>query len=149
MFEEQGRIMRGGSIVDVTIISAPSSTKNAAGASVHELDQVSHLVRADYEVVYADAGYQGASKRPDVADDPHLSKVEFRVAAPRSKLAAMAHPDRAAESRKASVRAKVDHPSSSCSGTSDSPRPGNTRRFGTRLLNRDTVGGLAGTTPTK
>ena len=28
----------------------------------------------------ADAGYQGAVRRPDVADDPHLSHVEFRFA---------------------------------------------------------------------
>ena len=148
-FEERGWIMRGGSIVDATIVAAPSPVKNAAGArdpemrqalkgnqwyfgmkahigvdagagyvhsvtataaSVHDLDQVAHLVRADDEVVYADAGYQGASKRPDVADDPHLSQVEFRIAARKSKLAAMAQPDRAAESRKASVRAKVEHP---------------------------------------
>jgi IS5 family transposase len=149
MFEEQGWIMRGGTIVDATIIAAPSSTKNAAGArdpemrqtkkgnqwyfgmkahigvdagagyvhsvtataaSVHDLDQITHLVRADDDVVYADAGYQGAERRPDVADDPHLSQVEFRIAARKSKLAAMAQPDRAAESRKASVRAKVEHP---------------------------------------
>lgn len=31
IFEEQGWIMRGGSIVDATIIAAPSSTKNATG----------------------------------------------------------------------------------------------------------------------
>ena len=149
IFEEQGWIMRGGTIVDATIIAAPSSTKNASGArdpemrqtkkgnqwyfgmkahigvdagtgyvhsvtataaSVHDLDQITHLVRADDDVVYADAGYQGAERRPDVADDPHLSQVEFRIAARKSKLAAMAGPDRAAESRKASVRAKVEHP---------------------------------------
>ena len=149
IFEEQGWIMRGGTIVDATIIAAPSSTKNASGArdpemrqtkkgnqwyfgmkahigvdagagyvhsvtataaSVHDLDQITHLVRADDDVVYADAGYQGAERRTDVADDPHLSKVEYRVAARKSKLAAMAQPDRAAESRKASVRAKVEHP---------------------------------------
>ena len=149
IFEEQGWIMRGGTIVDATIIAAPSSTKNASGArdpemrqtkkgnqwyfgmkahigvdagtgyvhsvtataaSVHDLDQITHLVRADDDVVYADAGYQGAERRPDVADDPHLSQVEYRVAARKSKLAAMAQPDRVAESRKASVRAKVEHP---------------------------------------
>ena len=54
-------------------------------------------------------GYQGAERRPHVADDPHLSQVEFRIAARKSKLAAMAGPDRAAESRQASVRAKVEH----------------------------------------
>ena len=43
-----------------------------------------------------DAGYQGAGKRPDVADDPHLSQVEFRIAARKSKLAAMVQPNRAA-----------------------------------------------------
>jgi len=149
IFEEQGWIMRGGTIVDATIIAAPSSTKNADGArdpemrqtkkgnqwyfgmkahigvdagtgyvhsvtataaSVHDLDQITHLVRADDDVVYADAGYQGAERRPDVADNPHLSKVEYRIAARKSKLAAMAQPERVAESRKASVRAKVEHP---------------------------------------
>jgi IS5 family transposase len=37
MFEEQGWIMRGGSIVDATIIAAPSSTKNADGARDPEM----------------------------------------------------------------------------------------------------------------
>ena len=60
--------------------------------------------------VDADAGHQGAERRPDVAEDPRLSQVEFRIAARKSKLAAMAQPDRAAGSRKASVRAKVEHP---------------------------------------
>ncbi|PHX60758.1 MAG: hypothetical protein CK552_04195 [Actinobacteria bacterium] len=55
-------------------------------------------------------GYQGAERRPDIADDPHLSQVEFQIAARKSKLPAMAGPDRAAEWRKASVRAKVEHP---------------------------------------
>ena len=31
VFQEQGWIMRGGSIIDATIIAAPSSTKNATG----------------------------------------------------------------------------------------------------------------------
>lgn len=149
IFDEQGWIMRGGSIVDATIIAAPSSTKNAEGkrdpemhqtkkgnqwhfgmkahigvdagtgythtvsataANVHDLDQASHLVRVDDEVVYADAGYQGVDKRPDVTGDGHLSTVEFRVAARKGRLATMAGPDRQAEARKASVRAKVEHP---------------------------------------
>lgn len=149
IFDAQGWIMRGGSIVDATIIAAPSSTKNATGtrdpqmrqtkkgnqwyfgmkahigvdagtgyvhsmtvtgANVHDLDEVTDLVRVDDEVVYADAGYQGADKRPEVTGDEHLSRVEFRVAARKGRLHAMAEPDRAAESRKASVRAKVEHP---------------------------------------
>ena len=149
IFDAEGWIMRGGSIVDATIITAPSSTKNATGsrdpemhqtkkgnqwyfgmkahigvdagtgyvhsvsgtaASVHDLDQLTNLVRADDEVVYTDAGYQGAQKRLDVAADKHLSGVAFKVAARKSRLVTMADPDRQAESRKASVRAKVEHP---------------------------------------
>ncbi|HWK27215.1 MAG TPA: IS5 family transposase [Solirubrobacter sp.] len=149
IFETEGWIMRGGSIVDATIIAAPSSTKNATGtrdpqmhqtkkgnqwyfgmkghigvdagtgyvhsvsataANVHDLDEAAHLVRDDDAVVYADAGYQGAEKRPEIADDEHLSNIEWRVAARKWKLKAMAEPDRAAQSRQAGVRAKVEHP---------------------------------------
>ena len=149
VFEEQGWIMRGGCIVDATIIAAPSSTKNSTGtrdpemhqtkkgnqwyfgmkahigvdagtgyvhsvtgtaANVHDLDEAVNLVRVDDEVVYADAGYQGAQKRPEIAEDEHLSKVEWRVAARKGVLKTMAEPDRAAASRQASVRAKVEHP---------------------------------------
>jgi IS5 family transposase len=149
IFTEQGWIMRGGSIVDATIIAAPSSTKNATGgrdpqmrstkkgnqwyfgmkahvgvdagtgyahavtatgANVHDLDELANLVRADDEVVYADAGYQGAEQRPEITGDEQLSTVQFRVAARKGKLAAMTAHDRAVESRKASVRAKVEHP---------------------------------------
>jgi IS5 family transposase len=149
IFEAQGWIMRGGSIIDATIIAAPSSTKNASGtrdlqmhqtkkgnqwyfgmkahtgvdagtgyvhsvtataANVHDLDEAVNLVRDDDEVVYADAGYQGAEKRPEIADDKHLSQVEWRVAARKGKLKTMPEADRAIETRKASVRAKVEHP---------------------------------------
>jgi transposase, IS5 family len=149
IFTEQGWIMRGGSIVDATIIAAPSSTKNATGerdpemhqtkkgnqwyfgmkahigadagtgyvhsvrataANVHDLDEAVNLVREDDEVVYTDAGYQGAEKRPEIADHEHLSKVQWRVAARKGALKTMADHDRALESRKASVRAKVEHP---------------------------------------
>ena len=37
IFEEQGWIMRGGTIVDATIIAAPSPVKNADGARDHEM----------------------------------------------------------------------------------------------------------------
>ena len=149
IFEQEGWIMRGGSIVDATIIAAPSSTKNATGerdpqmrqtkkgnqwyfgmkahigadagtgyvhsvtvtgANVHDLDEVVNLVRDDDEVAYTDAGYQGVDRRPEVTGDEHLSTVEFRVAARKGQLRTMTGPDRAIESRKASVRAKVEHP---------------------------------------
>lgn len=148
LFEANGWIMRGGSVVDATIIAAPSSTKNATGArdpqmhqtrkgqqwyfgmkahigvdagtgylhsvtvtaaNVHDLDEIAKLVRGDDQVVYADAGYQGVEKRPDIVKDGQLSRVEWRVAARTGVLKTMPGPDRAAESRKASVRAKVEH----------------------------------------
>lgn len=62
------------------------------------------------EVVYADAGYQGVANRPEVIGEEHLASVQFRVAARKARLKAMAGPDRVAESRQASVRAKVEHP---------------------------------------
>jgi IS5 family transposase len=149
IFEQQGWIMRGGSIVDATIIAAPSSTKNATGerdpqmhqtrkgnqwyfgmkahigvdaatgyvhsvtataANVHDLDEATHLVRADDEVVYCDAGYQGAEKRPEVIAQEHLAQIQWRVAARKGVVKTMTEHDRAIESRKASVRAKVEHP---------------------------------------
>ena len=149
IFEGEGWIMRGGSIVDATIIAAPSSTKNATGerdpemhqtkkgnqwyfgmkahigvdagtgyvhsvtctaANVHDLDEAVNLVRADDEVVYCDAGYQGAQKRPEFTGEEQLSRIEWRIAARKGVLKTMAEHDRAVESRKASVRAKVEHP---------------------------------------
>ena len=149
LFEAQGWIMRGGSIVDATIIAAPSSTKNASSsrdpemhqtkkgnqwyfgmkahigvdagtgyvhsvtataAHVHDLDEAVNLVRADDEVVYADAGYQGAARRPEFAGDGALSGSQWRVAARKGVVKTMPAPDREVESRKASVRAKVEHP---------------------------------------
>jgi len=149
IFEAEGWIMRGGSIVDATIIAAPSSTKNATGtrdpemhqtkkgnqwyfgmkahagvdagtgyvhsltataANVHDLDEAAKLVREDDEVVYTDAGYQGAPKRPEIADDEHLANIEWRIAARKGVLKTMAEPDRAAQARQAAVRAKVEHP---------------------------------------
>ena len=149
IFEQEGWIMRGGSIVDATIIAAPSSTKNASGtrdpqmhqtkkgnqwyfgmkahigvdagtgyahtvtataANVHDLDEAANLVRVDDEIVYCDAGYQGASKRPEIAGHEHRSRIEWRVAARKGVLKTMPGHDRDLESRKASVRAKVEHP---------------------------------------
>jgi IS5 family transposase len=149
IFQAQGWIMRGGSIVDATIIAAPSSTKNATGtrdpemhqtkkgnqwyfgmlahigvdagtgyvhsvtctsANVHDLDEAVNLVRDDDQVVYCDAGYQGAQRRPEIAGDEHLSQVEWRIAARKGVLKTMTNHDRDLESRKASVRAKVEHP---------------------------------------
>lgn len=149
LLDREGWIMRGGSIVDATIIAAPSSTKNRSGtrdpemhqtkkanqwhfgmkahigvdagsgyvhsltttaANVHDLDEISRLVREDDEVVYADAGYRGVDKRPEITEDEQLSRVRWEVAAGKSALRVMHDHDRQVEARKAAVRARVEHP---------------------------------------
>jgi IS5 family transposase len=56
---------------------------------VHDLDEAVNLVRAGDEVVYADAGYQGAANRPEIAGDEHLSKVAWQIAARKGVLKTM------------------------------------------------------------
>jgi IS5 family transposase len=146
---KRGMAMKQGTIIDATLIAAPSSTKNKAGerdpemhqtkkgqqwyfgmkihagvdkdtglihsvvttaANVHDLTPAAELLHGEEEVVYADAGYQGAASRPDISGDAHLAGVQFRVAARKARLRAMPEPDRAEQSRQASVRAKVEHP---------------------------------------
>ena len=82
----------------------------ATSANVHDLDEAAQLVRADDEVVYADAGYQGAQRRPEIAGDEHLGGVQWRVAPRKNTLKKMPQTDREIASRQASVRAKVEHP---------------------------------------
>lgn len=150
--EASGLMVRGGSVVDATIIEAPSSTKNASGgrdpemhqarkgnqwhfgmkahtgedalggyvhsasftpANVNDVCEAHRLVRPDDRFAYADAGYMGVAKRPEVAGDPDLSKVEWRVAMRPGELRSLPDSrglDREAERRKASVRARAEHP---------------------------------------
>ena len=149
LFEANGLIMRGGSVVDATIIAAPSSTKNAerirdremhqtrkgqqwyfgmkahigvdagtgyvhtvtgTAANTADVDETTKLVRGDDHVVYADAGYTGIGKRAEVVGDEHLAGVEWRVAARHGVVKTMPVHDQQIESRKASIRAKVEHP---------------------------------------
>ena len=107
--EKAGRMMRGGSIVDATLISAPSSTKNAnkardpemhqtrkgnqwhfgmkchigvdAGSGfVHTVDATAaKLLREDDEVVYGDSACLGIEKREEICETPHFSAIEFRI----------------------------------------------------------------------
>ena len=58
----------------------------ATAANVHDLDEMANLVRADDEVVYADAGYQGVPKRPEIAGDEHLSTVRVAGRGPQGAV---------------------------------------------------------------
>ncbi len=144
----KGLMLKRGSIVDATIIAAPSSTKNAEGkrdpemhqakkgeqwhfgmkahiavdvdsglvhtvttTPAHEADveQIDDLLHGKEEVVYADSGYRGAPSRVERED------VQWNIATRPSEIANMPEGRakdrvRKQERRKASVRAKVEHP---------------------------------------
>jgi IS5 family transposase len=146
----KGLMLRSGTVVDATLISAPSSTKNASGERDPEMHQskkgqqwffgmkahigvdadsglvhtvrgtsghlndvveANSLLHGQETDVFADAGYQGAHKRPDAKED-----VKWHVAMRPGlrKLLDKADPMEAltdqVERIKASIRAKVEHP---------------------------------------
>jgi transposase, IS5 family len=142
-----GLLLKTGTVVDATLIAAPSSTKNSKGArdpemhqtkkanqwhfgmkahigvdaesglvhtvigtaaNVNDVTQGNGLLHGQEEVVFADAGYQGAQKRPE------STGVDWQVAMRPGKRRAIRHTpwgdllDKA-EQMKASIRAKVEH----------------------------------------
>jgi IS5 family transposase len=149
MLEERGLLMRQGTIVDATIIAAPSSTKNkqksrdpemhqtkkgnqwhfgmkahigvdVASGVVHtvtgtaaneaDINQAASLLHGQEEAVFADAGYTGADKRPELED----LDVDWNIAVKRSIIKALPKDLRdwaeAVERALAQVRAWVEHP---------------------------------------
>lgn len=149
IFKDQGWIMQGGSIVDATIIAAPSSTKNATGtrdpemhqarkgnqwyfgmkahvgadagtgyvhtvtataANVADVAETAKLMRPDDTDGWGDAGYLGVDKRQEIAGDEHLSQISWHIAARKGQIAKMHPHEQGIESRKAGMRAKVEHP---------------------------------------
>ena len=152
LLEERKLLMKEGTIVDATIIGAPSSTKNArkerdpemhqtrkghqwyfgmkahigvdaksglvhrvsgTAANVADVAQSHELLHGQEKEVYADAGYLGVEKRPEIVA-AHAG-VEWHVAAKRGKVKALAEGLVKAmtmrlEQAKAQVRARVEHP---------------------------------------
>ena len=140
----RGHRLRTGTIVDASIIAAPSSTKNRRRARGHrtkkgkqwyfgmkahigvdavsglahsltttaanasDVTQAGALLHGAETTAWGDAGYQGVEKRPEHRG----GGVEWRVAMKpgRRRLLDKEGPEAAAETRKASVRAKVEHP---------------------------------------
>jgi IS5 family transposase len=146
---KKGLLLKTGTVVDATLIAAPSSTKNSTGerdpemhqtkkgnqwhfgmkahigvdaesglvhtvigtaANVNDVTQGHALLHGEETVVFADAGYQGATKRDEATG------VDWHVAMrPGKRRALDKHSpwgnllDKA-EQIKASVRAKVEHP---------------------------------------
>ena len=148
LLTRKGLLLKQGSIVDATIIAAPSSTKNASGerdpemhqtkkgnqwhfgmkahigvdadsglvhtvtttaANESDVEQVADLLHGKEKQVWGDSGYRGAPGRVGRED------LQWHIAARRSDIAKL--PEGRAktkvqktEHRKASVRAKVEHP---------------------------------------
>jgi IS5 family transposase len=147
---KKGLMLKTGTVVDATLIAAPSSTKNKDGerdpemhqtkkgnqwhfgmkahigvdadsglvhsvigtaANVNDVTQGHGLLHGKETVVFADAGYQGADKRPEATD------VQWQVAMRPGKRRALREAGTGwgalldqAEKLKAGVRAKVEHP---------------------------------------
>jgi transposase, IS5 family len=144
----QGLMLKVGTVVDATLIAAPSSTKNKDGqrdpemhqtkkgnqwhfgmkchigvdadsglvhsvigtaANVNDVTQGHALLHGQEQVVFADAGYQGAPKRGEATG------VDWHIAMRPGKRKQQKHTPwgaltEQAEKLKASVRAKVEHP---------------------------------------
>ena len=143
----QGLRLREGTIVDASIIEAPSSTKNGSGerdpqmrqtkkgnewhfgmkvhigvdsetgvvhsmsttsANVHDVTEAHRLLHGREKRVWGDAGYQGVAKREENVG----LEVEWRVAMRHGRRRQLERGSEEAveERRKASIRAKVEHP---------------------------------------
>ena len=147
---QRGLLLKAGTVVDATLIAAPTSTKNAdkardpemhatqkgkqwyfgmkahigadaesglvhtvrgTAAHVHDVTEGNDLLQGQEKDVFADAGYQGADKRANAQ-----ARVVWRVAMRPGKRRALdknkeidALIDQI-EKKKASIRAKVEHP---------------------------------------
>lgn len=150
LLSHKGLLLKSGTVVDATLIAAPSSTKNATGerdpdmkqsrkgqqwyfgmkchigvdaesglvhtvrgtsGHVNDVIQANSLLHGQESDVFADAGYQGAGKRPDaqpgvnwhIAMRPGKRKT-LDLSSPLGEMIEKA------EKIKASIRAKVEHP---------------------------------------
>jgi len=146
----RGLLLKAGTVVDATLIAAPSSTKNKDGqrepemhqskkanqwffgmkahigvdadsglvhtvrgtaGNVNDVVEANSLLHGQERDVFADAGYQGAAKRPDAK-----AGVTWRIAMRPGKRRALDKDNEIdalidkVEKLKASVRAKVEHP---------------------------------------
>jgi IS5 family transposase len=152
MLSEQKCLMKEGTIVDATIIAAPSSTKNQSrqrdpqmhqtkkgnqwhfgmkahvavdaqsglvqkvigtAANVSDISQAHELLQGQEQDVFADAGYQGVQKRPEISS--RKAQPQWHIAAKRGKIRAMPEGKlkeaiQKFEQIKAQIRSRVEHP---------------------------------------
>ena len=92
--------------IGVDADSGTVHTLSVTAANVSDVSEAHALVREGDERVWADAGYTGVARRPEVAGDEGLSKVEWLVARKRSAVTEELRPYERALS---SVRSRVEH----------------------------------------
>ena len=90
-------------------------TVEVSSANVHDIVMAGELIREDDTVVYGDAGYLGIERRPEIAQDPHKSKIDYRINQRPGKINALKDgPGKdwfhVIEHQKSAVRCKVEHP---------------------------------------
>ena len=150
LLSAKGVMLKSGTVVDATLIAAPSSTKNSSGerdpemkqsrkgqqwyfgmkchigvdvgsglvhtvrgtsGAVNDVIEANSLVRDSDREVFADAGYQGAGKRPDARQDVswHIAMRpgKRRLLDPAKPIEALTEK---LERVKAGIRARVEHP---------------------------------------
>lgn len=150
LLAEKGLFLREGTIVDATLIAAPSSTKNQTGerdpemhsskkgnqwhfgmkahigvdadsglvhslvgtaGHVSDISQAHALLHGEEIMAFGDAGYQGIEKREEHLHTPVVWHTAMR---PGTRRALDQSPEgqrqEQLEQRKASLRAKVEHP---------------------------------------
>ncbi len=81
---------------------------------MHDVSEMSKLLREDDHVAYGDPGYLGVSDRLEIKDDAMLSKIEIRINKRPSSLKLAdnfngINWDKKMEHDKSSVRCKVEH----------------------------------------
>ena len=97
--------------IGVDAVSGMVHSLVGTAANVGDVTQTEQLLHGGEEVVFADAGYTGVQKRPEMKD----KKVRWAIAAKRGLLKAMPEgPERdklqAFEKAKAQIRSVVEHP---------------------------------------
>jgi IS5 family transposase len=97
--------------IGVDAVSGMVHSLVGTAANVGDVTQTEHLLHGEEKLVFADAGYTGVDKRPELKD----KVVKWVVAAKRGLLKAMPErPERdrlkALETAEAQIRSLVEHP---------------------------------------
>ena len=96
--------------IGVDVASGVGHTLTGTAANEADINQMAALLHGQEEAVFADAGYTGASKRPELAD----RDVAWNIAIKRSIIKALPKALRdlaePMERALAQVRARVEHP---------------------------------------